>query len=132
MPYALYPLKNLSLPFVFFLTLLTTSCSQKTSAEDMQQELDTLTSWAATAHMVGEAWASNSVPKTYAQQTLKTTREKLQQEIGTLSKASIPSLQRQTILKSLEQLQATIGQMSTAVAHKDRTALTTQLKQLST
>lgn len=111
------------------LTLLT-ACNSKSSAEELTKELEKVSSWAATAHMVGEAWIRGDVPMTYAKQTLKTTQKEVQKETDKLSKSSIP--QRQNVLKPLQRLQNTIGQMSTAVEQKDRTAIATQLKQLST
>ena len=118
--------------YLLLITLLTSSCSKKTSAESLKKELETVTSWAATAHMVGEAWTRGAVPTVYAQQTLKTTQEKLQEQTDTLSKSSIAIKKRQTVLKPLQQLRQTIDQMSIALEKKDRTAIATQLKQLAT
>ncbi|MBW4635128.1 MAG: hypothetical protein KME30_25490 [Iphinoe sp. HA4291-MV1] len=117
---------------LFFLILYITSCSSKKSTEELTKELETVSSWTATAHMVSEAWLRDAVPTAYAQQTLKTTQKELQKETDNLSKLSIPPKQQQTTLKLIQELKYTVGQMSAAVEQKDRSAIATQLKQLLT
>ncbi|OKH58010.1 hypothetical protein NIES2130_16845 [Scytonema sp. HK-05] len=112
--------------------LLIASCSNKKSTEEVTKDLDTISSWAATAHMVGDAWIRKAVPTNYAKQTLKTTQEQLQKETDNLSKLSIPPNQQQSLLKPIQQLKYIVDQMSLAVEKKDRSAIATQIKQLST
>ncbi|MDF5715547.1 MAG: hypothetical protein PUP93_17115, partial [Rhizonema sp. NSF051] len=110
------------------LTLLNISCSSNPN-EDLSKELKIVSSWAATAHMVGEASIRGTVPTAYAKETLKKSREKLQEETDKLSKS--PEAQEQKILESLQQLQKTISQMSIAVEQKDNKEIATQLEHLS-
>ncbi|ARV60122.1 hypothetical protein BZZ01_17160 [Nostocales cyanobacterium HT-58-2] len=126
---------------VLFLILFLGSCSSKKSPEELTKELDSVYSWAATAHMVSEAWIRNDVPTEYTEQTLEKTQKYIQEETDKLSKLSIPPKQQRTVLELLEQLKSTVGQMSIAVEHKDRSAISrrldalriaTQLKELST
>ncbi|MEH2390341.1 MAG: hypothetical protein V7K21_01260 [Nostoc sp.] len=64
---------------LLILTLLA-SCSGKNSAEDMDKETQSVSSWLATANMVGDAWISGAVPNIYAEQTLKRATEELRKE----------------------------------------------------
>ncbi len=113
------------------LTLLS-ACSSKSSGNDLAKELETVTSWAATAHMVGDAWIHGSVPTAYAKQTLSTAQKKLHKQTDTLAHSSTDSTQRRAILEQLQCLESTVGQMSMAVEQKDKTAIAQQLKHLST
>lgn len=121
---------------LLLLTLLT-ACSGKSEA-DITKELQTVTSWAATAEMTGEAWIQGNVPTAYAKQTLSTAQKKLHKQTERLAHTSYDPRQRRTILELLGRLESTVAQMSTAVEQKDRTALalldadiTQQLQQLS-
>lgn len=117
---------------LLFVILFIASCSSKNSPEELTKELDTVSSWAATAHMVSEAWIHQAVPTNYAKQTLKTTQKQLQKETDKLSELSISPKQRRTVLEPLEQLKTTVSQISAAVQQKNRSGVATQIKQLST
>lgn len=112
------------------LTLLT-ACSSKSSADELTKKLQTVTSWAATAEMTGDAWIQGNVPTVFAKQTLSLAQEKLHKETEKIAQLSIDPMQHRTILENLMRLESTVGQMSTAVEQKDRTAIAQQLKQLS-
>ena len=114
--------------YLLLLTLLSVSCSSNPD-EDLSKELKTVSSWAATAHMVGDASIKGTMPAAYAKETLKKSREKLQEETDKLSKS--PAAQEQKVLETLQQLQKIIAQMSTAVEHKDNKEIATQLDLLS-
>ncbi|OKH50370.1 hypothetical protein NIES2101_19515 [Calothrix sp. HK-06] len=111
--------------------LLLTACTSKSSTNDVSKELRSVKSWAATAHMVGDAWKRGAVPTAYAKQTLKKTQEELKKETDSLSKSSIDEEKRASILKSLFSLQTTLTQMSTSIEHKSYKALTQEIQQLS-
>jgi FlaA1/EpsC-like NDP-sugar epimerase len=116
---------------LLLLTLLS-ACSSKSSTSKLTKELQTVTSWAATAEMTGDAWIRGNVPTVYAKQTLSTTLEKLHKETEKIAQSSSDPTQRRTILDHLQRLESTVGQMSRAVEQKDRTATTQKLRQLST
>jgi len=113
------------------LLLLLTACSSKSSADDLTKELQTVTSWAATAQMVGDAWSHGNVPTLYAKQTLSKAQQKLHQETDTLAHSSTLT-QHRTLLAQLQRLASIVGQMSIAVEQKDHVAMSQYLKQLST
>lgn len=113
------------------LTLLT-ACSSKSGADKLTKELQTVTSWAATAEMTGDAWMHGNVSTVYAKQTLSTAQKKLHKQTETLFKSSSDPTQRRMLLDRLQRLESTVGQMSRAVEQKDRTAIAQQLRQLST
>lgn len=123
----------LSLRFSSLLLLvkLLSACSSQSSSDELAKELQTVKSWAATAHLVGDSWTQGNVPEAYAKQTLEKTQEELKNETDTLSKLSIESSQRDTLLDQLKRLENTVGQMSKAVAQKDQKAIAQQIQQLS-
>ncbi len=117
----------------FFLLLkFLIACSSQSSADELAKELQTVKSWTATAHMVGDLWTHGDVPTTYAKQTLEKTQEELKNETDTLSKLSIEPSQHSTVLEHLKSLEDTVSQMSKAVEQKDAQAMTQQIQQLST
>lgn len=63
---------------LLLLTLFTVACSSKASTSELKEELQKVSSWAATGQMIGNAWIRNAVPTTYAKQTLIKTEEELQ------------------------------------------------------
>lgn len=124
-------LLTLRLFSLLFLLKLLTACSSQSSTNELAKELQTVKSWAATAEMVGDAWIRGNVPKAYAKQTLEKTQEELKNETDTLSKLSIESSQRDTVLEQLKRLENTVGQMSKAVEQKDQKLIAQQIQQLS-
>lgn len=96
----------------------------------MAKKLQTVTSWAATAHQVAEAWTHHSVPTVYATQTLQKSQEELQQNIDSLTQLNgakqFPSLPGQ-----LRQIQQTVHQLSETISHDDPAAVDQQIQQLS-
>ena len=121
-------MQSIQVKMLLLLTLLT-ACSNKPS-DDVTKKLETVTSWAATAQMTGDAWIHGSVPTAYAKQTLSIAQKELHKETNTLF-TSTNSTQRRTLVEHLQRLETTVNQMSTAVAQGNHTALAQQLKQLS-
>lgn len=114
---------------LLLLTVLT-GCSG-TEADKLTKELQTVTSWAATAEMTSEAWMQGNVPTAFAKQTLSTAQKKLHKQTETIAQSSYDPAQRRTILEHLQSLESTVGQMSIAVEQEDRIAIAQQLQQLS-
>jgi hypothetical protein len=115
---------------LLLLLMLLTACINKSSEDKLANELQTITSWSATAQMVGEAWVRGAVPTVYAKQTLSTAQQELQKETDMLVRLSITSTQRPTLLENLQRLNQTVGQMSTAAQQTDRTRMSQKIKQL--
>ncbi|WP_341528074.1 hypothetical protein WKK05_01595 [Nostoc sp. UHCC 0302] len=115
---------------------LVTSCGGKTPTENMLNEAQNVTSWAATANMVGDAWVRQAVPSTYAQQTLKKAQEELIKESGNIVqiKPSSDTTERykSVLLADTLQLANTTKQISIAVTQKNRTLVQRQLRELAT
>lgn len=109
---------------------LLTACSGQSSTDKLTKELDSVKSWTATAHMVGDAWIKGTVPEAYAKETLSKTQEELQKETETLKLADSAPAHSQ-ILEQLKQLKDTVAQMSKAVEQKDQQAMNQQIQQLS-
>jgi hypothetical protein len=114
------------------LLLLAFTCCTHTPSDQLKTELQTITSWTATARMVGEAWLKGAVPNAYAAHTLQTADESLSEAIRTLSEQSSEGVaELQTSLtgqaRSLKQL---VEQMRAAIENRDGSALPQLLKQL--
>lgn len=113
------------------LLLLLSSCSHA-PADQLKIELQTVTSWAATAHMVSEAWLKGDVPHAYAMRALRTAQETIQEEAQTAQEQKaegVAALQSSLVgqARSLEQL---IAQMRAAIEKRDGETLAQLLKQL--
>jgi hypothetical protein len=114
------------------LLLLAFTCCTRTPSDQLKSELQTITSWTATARMVGEAWLNRAVPNAYALHTLQTAKESLAESIKTLSEQKpegVAELQTSFIgqARSLERL---VDEMRAAVKNRDGSALAQLLKQL--
>lgn len=107
-----------------------TACSAQPSAEQLTKELETVASWTATAHMVGEAWLKQSVPTVYASQTLETVQEEFGKEAETVAKVA-PAQDRTKAQTQLRGIEQTVDEMTKAVEHDDRPTLTQRLQKLS-
>jgi prophage DNA circulation protein len=118
-----------SASLLLFLTILS-ACSSKSSSDELAKELQTVKSWTATAHLVGDTWMRGDVPTSYAKQTLSKTQEELQNEIDILSQKALAQ-NRTTLVVQLQRLQGTVQQMSKALEHKDARAMQRQIQQLS-
>ncbi|WP_315789288.1 hypothetical protein [Fischerella sp. JS2] len=117
--------------YLLLLILFTCSCSSTKPTEELKKELNSVSSWAATVHMVADAWQRHAVPTSYAKDTLQKTQKELQKETDTLLNLSIVPSQRHTALEQLQQLQKTIDKISILIEQKNRNAIATQIKQLS-
>lgn len=114
------------------LLLLAFTCCTRTPSDKLKTQLQTITSWTATARMVGEAWLKGAVPNAYAAHTLQTAKESLSEAIRALSEQKLEGVaELQTSLvgqaRSLEQL---VEQMRTDIENRDANALSQLLKQL--
>lgn len=118
-----------SVSLLLLLTILS-ACSSKSSSDELAKELQTVKSWTATAHLVGDTWIRGDVPTAYAKQTLSKTQEELQNEVDILSHKA-PAQNRTTLVVQLQRLQGTVQQMSKALEQKDARAMQRQIQQLS-
>jgi hypothetical protein len=122
---------SLNWSLVFASLFLASGCGSGTWAHGVAEELKTVSSWAATSHMVGDAWMAGSVPTSYAAQTLFGVQQQLQEERRRILSRSIPAETRGAVLRQLDSLEATINQMLTVVRRGDRRALAQPIGQLS-
>ena len=118
-----------SVSLLLLVTILS-ACSSKSSSDELAKELQTVKSWTATAHLVGDTWIRGDVPTAYAKRTLSKTQEELQNEVEILSQKA-PAQNRTTLVVQLQHLQETVQQMSKAVEQKDAKAMQWQIQQLS-
>jgi hypothetical protein len=66
------------IPVLVPIMLLTiTACGSHAAADAMSSALQTAASWAATAHLAGEAWLSGAVPTAYTRRTLRLAEQAL-------------------------------------------------------
>ena len=119
---------------LLMLTLLA-SCSGKTSAEDINKETQSVSSWVATANMVGDAWIRGAVPNKYAEQTLKRATEELRKEKEKIDEIKlykdINEHDKSVLLAKVLQLANKTEEMSRAVAEKNRSEVRQKLGELA-
>jgi hypothetical protein len=116
---------------VFALLALLTACRSESPSEQLGQRLKTVSSWAATTQMVGEAWARDRVPTHYTRRTLQRVQQTLDEEMKTLGKsADIPPDVRSKVSEPVQKLKEIAGQMQRAVENSDRAAMNSQLEEL--
>jgi hypothetical protein len=117
------------------LLALLTGCSYHSPSAQFSADLTTITSWAATAHMVSEEWARQAVPNAYAKQTLQVAREELQTAVATLKQLQLSGAsaqQRATLLRHVQRINQLLGQMSKVVEQEKRDAMAPLRRQLAT
>jgi hypothetical protein len=93
--------------------------------------MQTAASWAATAHMAGEAWLNGAVTTRYARRTLETARQTLSEQQRTLAQS--PPVTGDSLSKALghlQNLEATVEAMREAVRTGDRAGLGQSINRL--
>ena len=115
--------------------ILLASCSGKNSAEDIDKEIQNISSWVATANMVGDAWVRDVVPNKYAEQTLKKSTEKLRKEKDKIDKIKLSKVvtehDKLLLLAEVIQLANKTEEMSRAVGQKNRLEVRQKLGELA-
>jgi hypothetical protein len=97
------------------LSLSVSSCAQDPQKET-RQEAQTLASWAATLHMVGDSWREGSVPGRYAEKTIIEVRESLREEGKTINESStLPADARAALSDHEQKLDTLAGRMREVV-----------------
>ncbi|WP_375506968.1 hypothetical protein [uncultured Nostoc sp.] len=119
---------------LLILTLLA-SCSGKSSVEDMEKETKNISSWVATANMVGDAWIRHVVPNKYAEQTLKKSTEELRKEKDKIDKIKlskdVTEHDKSLLLAEVIQITNKTEEMSRAVGEKNRLEVRQKLGELA-
>jgi hypothetical protein len=109
--------------FAATLALFCAACAQDPQKET-KQELQTLSSWAATLHLLADSWREGSVPTSYATKTLENAREALRQESQRAqSSSSLAPDARSSLVAHSQSLDAQAGELASAVQREDRSAV---------
>jgi hypothetical protein len=112
------------------LLLVLTTCCAQSPADKFKSEMQTVSSWTATARMVCEAWLKGTVPHAYAAHTLQTAGETLEDEAGTIQEQSGEGGLQSSLVKEVRGVGQIINGMRAAIESRDNQALTLLLKQL--
>jgi hypothetical protein len=112
------------------LALILIGCSNQSKSDKLVKELEAISSWTATAQMVGETWTQGTVPQTYAKQTLAKTRQELAKEAQMLSQPELARQQPQ-LPKRIRQLEQIVQQMTIAIEQNNKPAIARQIQQLN-
>ncbi len=87
------------------LALLLSGCGPTSGSNVLQKSMQTIQSWAATAHTVADAWDKGNVPTAYAAQTLDDASQALQQQKDVLANtSSVPPGQRAQVTNPIPPL----------------------------
>ena len=115
-------------------TICLTSCTSKSSSEEVNKEIQNVTSWSATAHMVGDAWIHDVLPQKYAEETLKKSHEEIvksRDNIVKIQTSQQGSQQPKSVLLSeVSILASKTEKISIAVAQTNREEVQKSLKEL--
>ena len=115
------------------LAFVLTGCAKR-DADQLKSELQTVSSWTATARMTGEAWLKQALPRAYTAQTFRIAGETMQEEMKTIRER--PGGGAAEPWASLFNQAGMVGQlterMREAVEKRDDQALDQLLKQLET
>ncbi|MFL6229273.1 MAG: hypothetical protein ACJ741_10880, partial [Pyrinomonadaceae bacterium] len=106
------------------LSLSGASCAQDPQKE-IRQEAQTLASWAATLHLLGDDWHEGSVPSRYVAKSAEEAHETLQEEAQKLERSCrmcYGSLS-QLLGARAENLGSLASSLSQAVRNEDRAAV---------
>ncbi|MBD2448249.1 hypothetical protein H6G76_13950 [Nostoc sp. FACHB-152] len=106
---------------LLMLTLLI-ACSRSTSNEDFKKEKRNVSSWSATAQIVGNAWIQGNLPNQYAQQTLHKTQIELLKAREKISKIQLSNNANQPqqllLIAKILQIANQTEEISQAIAQK--------------
>jgi hypothetical protein len=109
--------------FAASLALFCAACAQDPQKET-KQELQTLSSWAATLHLLADSWREGSVPTQYTTKTLENARDALRQESQRAqSSSSLGGEARSSLVAHIESLDALAGEFASATQREDRSAV---------
>ena len=101
---------------------LSAACAQDPQKE-IRREVQTLSSWAATLHLLADSWREGTVPTPYAKKTIEAARETLRDELKTIQGSStIPADACAALSERAQSLDALTEAMSRAVQSEDRAA----------
>jgi hypothetical protein len=105
------------------LLLSVAACGGKSAAERVAQHDRVRVSWEQTARFVGAEWSDRALPDAFASRALERASEELQSESNAVSKDSVPSHARATLLDSLSGARALADSLHSAVRASDRNAV---------
>ncbi|MEH2423537.1 MAG: hypothetical protein V7K48_22275 [Nostoc sp.] len=101
----------------------------------MEKETQSVSSWVATANMVGDAWIRGAVPNKYAEQTLKKAQEELRKEKEKIDEIKlskdVSEHDKSVLLTEVLQLANNTEEMSRAVAQKNHSVVRQKLGELA-
>jgi len=96
------------------------SCHSK----DLSDEVSTVTSWAETVRLAGEAWVHGEIPTAYTRRTFEVADQKIEEEQKELAQS--PPLASRT-----RELRQALKEARSAVTREDRTAVAAPLDRIS-
>jgi hypothetical protein len=112
--------------------LFTSAACASDPQKEARQKLQTLSSWAATLHLLADSWREGSVPSRYSTKTADDAHETLTEESQTIQQSSsIPADAREVIKGHARNIDAAAASLAQAVRNEDRVAAAQLSVQLS-
>jgi hypothetical protein len=109
---------------------LLVACSTFESPQDtLSKGVESIESWAATAHTVSDAWVRGDVPAPYIKLTLETAQEEIGKEATDLQQ--LPIQGRDKLLGGVGRVKEALKLMYEAAEHSDRVAMSQHLGKLA-
>jgi hypothetical protein len=120
--------EQLTLSLILIASLCSCACS-KNDSKKLTEESTKVLSRVASAELIFESWSHGSVPDAYARRSLERFNKELSQNIERLQ--SVSDNRRPEIISNIEQIQAVLSQLASAVEHEDRSQGNLLQKQLA-
>jgi CelD/BcsL family acetyltransferase involved in cellulose biosynthesis len=120
--------KNLRLLLLIAICFSLIGCG-KSDEQKLIAESKEVTSWAASAQMIAEAWSQGRVPTPYAKRSFQNINQQLNESAARIQ--SLSDNHRPQLIATLQQLLSVVSQLEAASKHQDRSANNQLQEQLS-
>jgi hypothetical protein len=107
------------LPFLFPLT----ACGPKPPRKQIDEQGQSVASWAGTAELLATAWLRGDVPTAYARQTLQSGAQQVEHARSSLAKVATGDSLAQAAVEAYGRLADRLTRMTAALQQDDRSFL---------
>lgn len=107
------------------------ACQKKPPEEELLQKVEPVGSWLASLEMLGRKWAANSIPSSFAQNTLSAARKALDQAAEETAKSEARPGVRAPLGQLVSEAQAACGVLEHGIEAGDRGAVARETGRLA-
>lgn len=107
-----------------------TACGPKPPRKQIDEQGNSVASWAATAEMVAAAWLRGDLPDHYARHTLQSGAQQVERARASLARVAAGDSLARAAVREYGRLADRLGRMTAALQRQDRSALSESTDQL--